>query len=160
MLGKLLAHIRRQWMGALALFLVLSGGIAYAGATIGSEDVINDSLKSVDLKDNQVKSADVRDASLIKGDLGVSAFFNRDFGEIPAESCTGLTGTVTGATVNDLVIVHPGTSTIASDYSGGGGLVVTGLPGTNEITMKVCNVTGNPINPPAQNFAFLVVSND
>ena len=57
---KLLASIRGQWIGALALFLVLSGGVAYAADTIGSADVINNSLLSEDLANNKaVKSADV-----------------------------------------------------------------------------------------------------
>jgi hypothetical protein len=63
-------HLRRQWMGALALFLVLTGGVAYAAATIGSEDVIDNSLTTNDLKNNQaVKSADVRDDTLAGGGL-------------------------------------------------------------------------------------------
>ena len=28
--SKFFVHLRRQWMGALALFLVLTGGVAYA----------------------------------------------------------------------------------------------------------------------------------
>ena len=30
MIRTVLAHLRAQWMGALALFLVLAGGTAYA----------------------------------------------------------------------------------------------------------------------------------
>ena len=36
MIRTVLAHLRAQWMGALALFLVLAGGTAYAADTIGS----------------------------------------------------------------------------------------------------------------------------
>jgi hypothetical protein len=48
---------------ALALFVVIGGGAAYAAGTIGSGDVIDESLRSADLKDGAgVKSADVKDA--------------------------------------------------------------------------------------------------
>jgi hypothetical protein len=81
MIGTLFAHLRRQWMGALALFLVLSGGVAYAANTIGSADVINNSLQSADLKDNAaVKSVDVRDDTLPGGGLGSQDIANGSIG--------------------------------------------------------------------------------
>jgi hypothetical protein len=80
MLGKLFVQIRQQWMGALALFLVLSGGTAYAANTVGSSDIIDESIlsqdvknsevKSVDIANQQVTSADVKDDSLPNGGLG------------------------------------------------------------------------------------------
>ena len=57
MARKLLENIRNQWMGALALFLVLTGGSAYALS--GSNTVFTD-----DITDNQVYSSDVRDDTL------------------------------------------------------------------------------------------------
>jgi len=60
MLRTVASHIRNQWAGFLALFLVLTGGIAYAANTIGSTDIIN----------NEVYGADVRDDSLAGGGLG------------------------------------------------------------------------------------------
>jgi hypothetical protein len=59
MFSRLLAHLRRQWMGALALFLLLTGGTAYAVATVGSADVINESLRGVDVKDRSLSGADL-----------------------------------------------------------------------------------------------------
>ena len=80
MLGKLFVQIRQQWMGALALFLVLGGGTAYAANTVGSSDIIDESIlsqdlkngevKSVDIGNNQVTSTDVRDDTLSNGGLG------------------------------------------------------------------------------------------
>ena len=59
-------------VATLALFLAL-GGVAYAGATIGSADVINESLRSVDLEDDAaVRSSDVRDDTLNGGGLAAS----------------------------------------------------------------------------------------
>jgi hypothetical protein len=81
MTGTLFAHLRRQWMGALALLLVLTGGVAYAANTIGSADVINDSLQSADLKDNAaVKSVDVRDDTLPGGGLHSADIANGSIG--------------------------------------------------------------------------------
>ena len=95
--SKFLAHLRRQWMGALALFLVLTGGVAYAANTVSSSDIIDNQVFSADVRndtltggglaaadlrsgsvgtaeigDNQVRSADVRDDSLSGGGLGAS----------------------------------------------------------------------------------------
>ena len=69
MIRTAVAHLRAQWMGALALFLVLTGGIAYAADTIGSSDIINGQVKSVDIGNNQVQSVDVRDDTLSNGGL-------------------------------------------------------------------------------------------
>ena len=62
MLSKFFAHLRAQWMGALALFLVLGGGVAYAGATITGSDVVNGSLTTADYKNNDIRGADVLNA--------------------------------------------------------------------------------------------------
>ena len=51
-------HIRRNAVAWLALFVAL-GGSAYAANTIGSADVINESLISEDLKNYGVKRADI-----------------------------------------------------------------------------------------------------
>ena len=60
----------REWAGVLALVLVLTGGVAYAADTIGSSDVIDNSLTSDDLKNNQaVRSADVRSEALTGADI-------------------------------------------------------------------------------------------
>jgi hypothetical protein len=61
MASKLFAHLRRQWMGALALFLVLTGGTAVAldgHNTVFSDDIVNHQVKAKDLvKPGAVKSA-------------------------------------------------------------------------------------------------------
>ncbi len=68
-MSRLRQHLASNVIAYLALFLSM-GGTAYAAATVGSDDVINNSLKSVDLKDNvAVKSADVRDDTLVGGGL-------------------------------------------------------------------------------------------
>ena len=72
MLRKLGTHLRDQWMGALALFLVLGGGTAYAAGTIGSDDIIDGSVRSIDLKNDDIRTFDVRDDTQTGGGLGAT----------------------------------------------------------------------------------------
>jgi hypothetical protein len=67
--SRLVALVRGQWAGLLALFLVIAGGTAYAVDTVGSSDIIDGQVKSVDIGNNQVKSVDVRDDTLSNGGL-------------------------------------------------------------------------------------------
>jgi hypothetical protein len=117
MLARLLVQLRQQWMGALALFLVLTGGVAYAANTVFSEDIVNGEVKSVDIGNNQVRSADVRDDTLAGGgltaaDLDPSAFFSGDIArsgvggvfEIPTNAIQSVEvsdNSLTGADVNE-----------------------------------------------------------
>jgi hypothetical protein len=57
--SRFIELVRTQWAGLLALFLVIAGGTAYAANTIGSSDII----------DGQVFSVDVRDDTLNNGGL-------------------------------------------------------------------------------------------
>ena len=59
MIRTALAHLRAQWMGALALFLVIAGGTAYAANTIGSSDIIDGQVMRVDLADEAITSAKI-----------------------------------------------------------------------------------------------------
>ncbi|RHW26751.1 hypothetical protein D0Z08_13450 [Nocardioides immobilis] len=72
MLRRLGSHLTNQWMGALSLFLVLGGGAAYAVGTVGSEDIIDESVRSIDVRNGQVRSADVRDDTQRGGGLGAA----------------------------------------------------------------------------------------
>jgi hypothetical protein len=127
MLRALGAHLRNQWMGALALFLVLGGGTAYAVDTVGSADIIDESVRSVDLLNNDIRSGDIRDdtqtagglraVDLAAGSVGVSelnplAFSSLDIAQasptspfgIPADAIQGSEvsdGTLTGDDINE-----------------------------------------------------------
>lgn len=46
---RLLAHLRSQWAGLLALSLVLAGGTAYAANTVFTQDIVNGQVRPVDL---------------------------------------------------------------------------------------------------------------
>jgi hypothetical protein len=79
MLGRVRAHFMRQPVAYLALFVALGGTGAYAADTIGSDDVINNSLLSedvqngtlggVDLRENTIGSARIVDDSLVNQDI-------------------------------------------------------------------------------------------
>ena len=74
--SRLIALVRGQWAGLLALFLVIAGGTAYAANTIGSSDIIDGQVKTADIGNNQVFSADVRDDTLSNGGLGSADIAN------------------------------------------------------------------------------------
>jgi hypothetical protein len=59
MLGKLQRHFLNNVVGYVALFVAL-GGTAYAANTIGSADVIDESLLSQDIKDGSLTGADIK----------------------------------------------------------------------------------------------------
>jgi hypothetical protein len=79
MIRTTVAHLRAQWMGALALFLVIAGGTAYASNTVFSTDIVDGEVRaadigtgevlSTDLRNNQIRSADVRDDTSPNGGL-------------------------------------------------------------------------------------------
>jgi hypothetical protein len=90
---RLMALVRAQWAGLLALFLVIAGGTAYAthpgGAnTISSIDIINGEVKGLDigpeavgttrLKADGVTSEKVLDNTLTGSDINPGAFFSPD----------------------------------------------------------------------------------
>jgi hypothetical protein len=82
MTSKFFAHLGQQWAGALALFLVLAGGVAYGANTVFSADIVNGEVKNPDLASNsvttlkiansQVRSADVRDDTSSGGGLAAA----------------------------------------------------------------------------------------
>ena len=67
--ARILGHLR-EWAGVLALFLVLTGGVAYAANTVFSEDIVNGEVKTADIGNDEVRSAEVRDDTLSGGGLG------------------------------------------------------------------------------------------
>lgn len=99
----------------LALFLVLATGTAYAAATIGSNDVVNGSLKSIDLKNNAgAKGADVAAGSLSGADFRGSL----DGSDVAANS-------LNGARVNESSLVA---SRIVARLGGATNQVLTSSP--------------------------------
>lgn len=75
------SHVRNQWAGLLALFLVMTGGVAYAvdgplagTNTVGSEDIIPGEVQRVDIaaaaiNGNRIQDATIRDDDLAPGSI-------------------------------------------------------------------------------------------
>ena len=100
----------------LALFLVLATGSAYAAATIGSDDVVNGSLQSIDLKNNGgAKGSDVAGNSLTGGDFRTGSLNGTD---IAADA-------LNGAKVNEGSLVA---SRIVARLGGTTNQALTGVP--------------------------------
>ena len=72
---KLRAHLTyANVVSSLCLFLVLAGGAAYAANTIGSADIIDESILTQDVKNGEVRVADiganaVRSAEIANGQV-------------------------------------------------------------------------------------------
>ncbi len=74
-LGSIARLVRAQWLGLLALVLVLSGGAAYAAVakdSVVSKSIKNGQVKTVDLKDGAVTGAKVAPDTLTGDDIDES----------------------------------------------------------------------------------------
>jgi hypothetical protein len=74
--SRLIALVRGQWAGLLALFLVVAGGTAYAANTIGSSDIIDDQVFSADVRDDSLAGGGLARADLRAGAVGTSEVLN------------------------------------------------------------------------------------
>jgi len=101
MVRRFAVHLRNQWMGALALFLVLSGGTAYALA--GSNTVFTD-----DITDGNVTSADIKDGGILYGDIKDGAITGRKI----------LDNSMTGTDINEGTLAIPKIHTTAVSLAG------------------------------------------
>lgn len=81
---RLLRHARRNAVAYVALFVAM-GGTSYAAATIGSGQIVDDSVKSVDINNaDGVRSADVRNDSLTGGGLTGTDVRESTLGQVPS----------------------------------------------------------------------------
>jgi hypothetical protein len=67
-------------VATLALFIAVSTGGAYAANTIGSSDVIDESLLSQDIKNGEVKTADIGADAMTSSKLANGSVQNSDLG--------------------------------------------------------------------------------
>jgi hypothetical protein len=102
MAGKLLAHLRQQWMGALALLVALTGGTAYAANTVFSSDIVDGQVKTPDLAGGAVISEKVADESLRGRDVVDNTLKGADIDESTLSSIGG-----GGAAGGDLTGSYP-----------------------------------------------------
>jgi hypothetical protein len=88
-----------------ALFVALGTGGAYAANTIGSDDIIDESIQSVDLKNGQVKT----------GDLGGSAITSVKIADAGVANADIAADAVDGTKILDAAIANPDIATGAID---------------------------------------------
>ena len=58
-------------MATVAAFMAL-GGVGYAAATVGSGDVVNNSLRSKDVRNNSLRGKDIRNKTIQAADVGLN----------------------------------------------------------------------------------------
>src|SRR4029079_4769259 len=76
-MARLFAHLRQQWLGALAVLLLLTGGTAYAldgSNTVFTDDIVNGEVRTADLATAGVTGAKIADNSVADADLAGASF--------------------------------------------------------------------------------------
>jgi hypothetical protein len=117
MLARVRAHFVHQPVAYLALFVAL-GGTAYAAATIGTDDVINDSLLSEDIKNASLTGGDLREGTIGSGRVANDSLTSADVKDDTLRADDILNGTI-------------GSSDIAANSLGGGRITDNSLKGTD-----------------------------
>jgi hypothetical protein len=84
-MDKLFAHLRNQWAGVLALFLVLAGGTAWAATELDKNEV-----KSKHIGKGQVKNGDLARGAVTSPKVANGSLLGEDFA--PGELLQGQTG--------------------------------------------------------------------
>ena len=111
MLRRLGAHVRRQPVAYLALFLALTGTGVASSTLITGRDVKNGSLTGIDIKNNTIGSADVKDGDLLAKDFTAGQLPAGPKGDPGPPGPAGATGAA-GAPGADGAPGPPGPSTL------------------------------------------------
>jgi hypothetical protein len=80
MSAKVAGYIRQHHLGLVAIFLALSG-TAYAANTVGSADIINESILSQDVKNGEVKIADIGQGAVATDEIANNQVRTSDIGD-------------------------------------------------------------------------------
>jgi hypothetical protein len=129
MLGRLRPRSVYDVMAALAFFVALAGGTAYAANEWTGANVVDGSLTGADIKDGTVSGADVTNESLTTTDIKNFSLGNGDF----------LTGSVDSRAVTDNSL----TNADIKDFSLGNGDFLTGSVDSRAVTDN--SLTGSDI---------------
>jgi hypothetical protein len=88
-------------IACLALFAALSGTALAAKASIGSNQIVNGSVRTVDLRDSAVNSAKVADTSITANDLGTDSVGSDEIAKDAVKSDEIAESAVTSSEVAD-----------------------------------------------------------
>ena len=132
--SRLIALVRAQWAGLLALFLVIAGGTAYAANTVGSADIINGEVKTQDIGDSEVRAADVAPDSLGSAKIADRSVKNADLSLGASSSNTIADNGVRSVDVfdNTLTAADLGTGSVGTNEIADQTVTGTDLAGTGE----------------------------
>jgi hypothetical protein len=102
MLRKLRPRSAYDVMAAIAFFIAVAGGSAYAATTIGASNIKNDAVRSRHIKDGAVKSPDLAANSVGTGKVTDGSLLAQDFnaGDLP-KGHDGAPGTARAYAVTD-----------------------------------------------------------
>jgi hypothetical protein len=118
MLAKLRPRSIYDILAAIGCFAALTTGVAYAAETIGSDDVINDSLLSEDIKNETLRGGDLAPGTIGSSRVADGTLVSSDVHD------DALTGT-------DIKNGTIGSSDVAADSLGGGRITDNSLKGTD-----------------------------
>ena len=99
MLAKLRPRSAYDVMAALALFIALATGSAYAANTVFSSDIVNGEVKNDDLAVNAVGSNKIADRSVKNADLSIGASSSNTIADGGVQGIDVKNDTLTGAQI-------------------------------------------------------------
>jgi hypothetical protein len=115
-------------ISTLCLFLLLAGGTAYAANTIGSSDIIDESILSQDIKNAEVKVADIGQGAVATDEIANGQVKTADIGAGEVRSGNVANGQVLSA---DIGTGEVRSSNVANDNLTGGDIAGNSLKGAD-----------------------------
>jgi hypothetical protein len=102
---RLLARLRPRSiydvMAAIACIAALGTGTAYAANTIGSADIIDESILSADIKNTEVKGVDLASDAVTTAKIANGSVLNADLGANAVAGAKVLDNALTGDDINE-----------------------------------------------------------
>lgn len=163
-------------MAVSLLALVIALGTAgYAADTIGSSDIINESILSEDLKDGEVKDTDLADTAVTLPKLALDAVGSwsvinnsltsvdlkgADYlasislaaGSVPKGGCINTVAAVFGAQVNEVPLLSP-----RAEPPAGMLFLATRVVAANQVRLQICNF-GSGASPAIPNLPVRIMT--
>ena len=143
MLGRIRSRLTyANVASSIALFIALGTGGAYAADTIGSSDIINESILSEDVKNLEVKASDIAGAAVTNSKLGNSSVGSGKIADGGVATADLAAGAVDGSKILDAAVANADladgsvtSAKVVDDTQVGGGLTATDLA-TNSVAQS------------------------